>query len=115
MARVGGEEFTILLTDTGLLDAVQIAEGLRTAINHLEVASRGVRINGLSASIGVAAYPECGRSEEDLLRLADGALYRAKETGRDRVAAACRPSDAAASRGRRAGLTPPARGRLRAC
>ncbi len=114
VARFGGEEFTILLADTGLVDAVQVAEGLRSAIHDLQVSSLGRRIEGLSVSIGVAAYPECSSTQDELLRLADGALYQAKETGRDRVVAAYREAkraEAASQAGSRAdtGAGEPAR------
>jgi len=82
VARIGGEEFLVLLPATAPLGAVQAAERLRAAV---------AAISGLpcpvTVSIGVAA---CHRDETagELLARADAALYRAKEAGRDRVVSA---------------------------
>lgn len=87
LARFGGEEFVLILTDTGFKDAMAVAEKLR---RHIEEQSRRwIRPGGgsflLTVSIGVSAYPDFVQSEEDLANTADIALYRAKELGRNRV------------------------------
>lgn len=90
--RFGGEEFVLLLAQTGESDACHIAERLRTHIAGMAVPiddrpdSPSVR---LTISIGVTAM-ERGASREltDLLAAADSALYQAKQTGRNRVAVA---------------------------
>src|SRR3954451_23829705 len=84
-ARAGGEEFCILLPDTDLDGALDVAEKLRAAIARLEVPGVAMRITG---SFGVAALPMHAVEAPTLLRKADRALYVAKEQGRNRVQAA---------------------------
>jgi diguanylate cyclase (GGDEF)-like protein len=79
-ARFGGEEFLLLLPDTGREQAEVVAEKVRRAIAGVQLG-----FGSVTASLGVAAYPEDGLDAEGLLRRADGALYAAKEHGRDRV------------------------------
>ena len=80
--RYGGEEFAVLLRETDLEEALGIAERLRSAIAAVKVPGRPVRV---TASIGVATA-ESGMSDQSaLVAAADGALYRAKRGGRDRV------------------------------
>jgi diguanylate cyclase (GGDEF)-like protein len=83
-ARYGGEEFLAYFPENGRSGAHQAAERLRQAVgSHLFVADGpGVRI---TMSIGVALFPEHGRTVEALVGRADGELYRAKDSGRDRV------------------------------
>jgi diguanylate cyclase (GGDEF)-like protein/PAS domain S-box-containing protein len=76
-ARIGGEELAWLLPDTGLAAARDAAERLRRAIRELPIAPVGT----VTASLGVAELGPGG--EDDLVRRADAALYRAKEGGRD--------------------------------
>lgn len=80
-ARVGGEEFAILLPETALFEALQFGEKLRSAIAASPVAGQSVTV-----SIGIASVPHSrvpGTAE--LFRAADQALYRAKMNGRNRV------------------------------
>jgi diguanylate cyclase (GGDEF)-like protein len=86
-ARIGGEEFAILLPGTDAEGAVTFAENLRRAIRR-EVIVEGVRWP-TTASFGVAEVRE-GMSIETLVGAADGALYQAKTDGRDRVRTAAR-------------------------
>jgi diguanylate cyclase (GGDEF)-like protein len=80
--RNGGEEFAVILPNTDALGASAVAEKLRKAI--AEILVPGVDVD-ITASLGVAAYPEHGLSPERLERLADAALYVAKRSGRNRV------------------------------
>ena len=80
--RNGGEEFAVILPNTDALGASAVAEKLRKAIAEILVPGVDVEI---TASLGVAAYPEHGLSPERLERLADAALYVAKRSGRNRV------------------------------
>jgi diguanylate cyclase (GGDEF)-like protein/PAS domain S-box-containing protein len=82
VARIGGDEFTILVEDLGRADdAALVAFGI------LEQISRPCMINerevAMSASAGVSVYPEDGVDAETLLRHADLAMYRAKQEGRN--------------------------------
>lgn len=79
LARWGGDEFTLLLPDTPLQGACQLAERLRA-----DVASADMPAPGVTVSIGLVAFKD-GDSARDLLLRVDGALYRAKHAGRNRV------------------------------
>jgi diguanylate cyclase (GGDEF)-like protein len=81
-ARYGGEEFTIILPETPLTGAIQVAERIRERI----AAEEHVGIGHITASIGVSNYPLNATNKEDLIRIADQAMYLAKKNGRDRVA-----------------------------
>lgn len=87
IGRFGGEEFVALLPRVDALDALAISDRVLQAIRDLRIPLRGTdeTLSGLSASIGVACYPQQGDQVEDLLHVADAALYRAKREGRDRV------------------------------
>jgi diguanylate cyclase (GGDEF)-like protein len=85
VGRMGGEEFVVLLPDTGAEAAVRVAEKLRVAIRALRLT--GIQ-GGLSASFGVSTFPKDAVESDGLLQLADRALYMAKKLGRDRVESA---------------------------
>ena len=80
----GGEEFAILLPGVQRQEATWIAETLRAAVEVLPIHTPQSQIN-VTISVGVAVFPEHGRSPEELLATADAALYEAKESGRNRV------------------------------
>jgi diguanylate cyclase (GGDEF)-like protein len=80
--RFGGEEFVALLPDTGLADAGLVAEKIRAAVETVQVPAVKREI---TISIGVATAPDHGGDVELVSRLADRALYAAKEAGRNRV------------------------------
>ncbi|HEY2384553.1 MAG TPA: sensor domain-containing diguanylate cyclase [Terriglobia bacterium] len=81
-ARYGGEEFTVILPETPLAGAIQVADRIRDRIS----AEQFPGIGNITASVGVSNYPINALSKEDLIRVADQALYIAKNGGRDRVA-----------------------------
>jgi diguanylate cyclase (GGDEF)-like protein len=83
-ARVGGEEFTLLLAGVSAEKAQVAAERLRKMVSGLPVEGVGT----VTVSIGVAACPTHANSERSLYIASDGALYQAKNDGRDRVAMA---------------------------
>jgi diguanylate cyclase (GGDEF)-like protein len=99
-ARYGGDEFVIAAPGTGLEQAIDLAEELREAIVNTtfcekpgEVQPEVLRLTGLTCSVGVASlsrhtreHLSTERSKSTLLRLADAAMYVAKETGRNRTA-----------------------------
>lgn len=82
VARIGGEEFGLVLPYTDRAGARTMAERVRAAI-HSEFADQRV---ALTSSFGVAVFPDDGDTQDLLLRAADAALYAAKELGRDRIA-----------------------------
>jgi len=86
--RYGGEEVTLVLSEASLEDALQRAEQLRQEAKHLNVYHGQQALGAITLSLGVAVFPQHGATVEALLRAADGALYRAKAQGRDRVVAA---------------------------
>jgi len=83
-ARIGGEEFAILLTETNLDGAMEVAERLRLAIKGIKVSP----VAQIAASFGVAECPLSGQTTREPLAAVDSALYEAKRQGRDRVAQA---------------------------
>lgn len=84
VCRYGGEEFLILLPNMPLDIAVLRAEAWRRAVEALSVTLGEFQIS-FSISLGVAAYPEHGKTPDDLTRCVDQALYRAKREGRNQV------------------------------
>ena len=88
VARFGGEEFLVLLPDTGADTALIVAEKLRARIAELKVTGLD---GGMTASFGVAVYPAHGIGADELIAAADRALYRAKHSGRNRVEAPVKP------------------------
>jgi len=83
-ARLGGEEFAVLLPETDVIGAEGLAERLRSELAALEVRGPGAEPLHVTASFGVALYPDAGSGDE-LLTLADSALYAAKAAGKNRV------------------------------
>jgi diguanylate cyclase (GGDEF)-like protein len=83
VARLGGEEFGVILPETALEPATRIAERIRASVSD-EFRSYAFQ---LTASCGVACTDEVEGGREELFRAADGALYLAKREGRDRVIA----------------------------
>lgn len=91
--RYGGEEFLIVLTACTIDDAYAKAEAIREAIAQLHAFLRGVALPRITASLGIACYPEDGERMENLIAEADSALYRAKSSGRNRIAASSAPGE----------------------
>ncbi|TFW06768.1 diguanylate cyclase [Oxalobacteraceae bacterium OM1] len=86
--RYGGEEIMLILPECDLAVALDRAERIRAAVAALDIHHAGRTLGAVTASLGVAAYPEHGRAGESLVPAADQALYRAKQEGRNRVLAA---------------------------
>jgi diguanylate cyclase (GGDEF)-like protein/PAS domain S-box-containing protein len=84
VCRYGGEEFVLVMPNIGIETARQRAGELHQMINSLNILY-GVFNLTTTISMGVAAYPEHGKTKEELLRAADRAMYIAKNTGRNRV------------------------------
>jgi diguanylate cyclase (GGDEF)-like protein len=87
-SRYGGEEIAVVLPRTEMVGAYNQAERIRAAIAELRVTTddEPPKAVGVTASLGIAAYPESkAKDATDLVRRADRALYRAKKTGKNRV------------------------------
>jgi diguanylate cyclase (GGDEF)-like protein len=85
VARFGGDEFSVILPDTGREGALFVAERICTrirAFRFLEVDGLDVR---LTASVGVATLPDVSSSSEELLRAADRAMYKVKDAGKNGI------------------------------
>jgi diguanylate cyclase (GGDEF)-like protein len=85
-ARFGGEEFAVLLRNPSREEAVEVGERVREAVGRLDLSRFGVAAASVSVGVAVAAVPD--QPIDDLVELADRALYDAKRRGRDRVVAA---------------------------
>jgi len=83
-ARVGGEEFAVILPETDFARGLEVAERLRNDINNMDIPGVGY----ITASVGLAEFPHCAQNGRDLFASADAALYQAKRQGRDRVVCA---------------------------
>lgn len=88
-ARLGGEEFVVLMPETTLRASHDAAERIRRSIESRTVTWNG-RPLSVTVSIGAAACPDCTSTASEVLKLADEALYDAKRSGRNRVSAAAR-------------------------
>jgi diguanylate cyclase (GGDEF)-like protein/PAS domain S-box-containing protein len=91
-ARLGGEEFVLLLTDTGLEGALSVTERLRERVGRTEVHAGAERVARFTISAGVAELGP-GEAFDSLLARADEALYRAKAEGRNRTLSSLPPAN----------------------
>lgn len=80
VARFGGEEFVILLPETDKENAVILSERLREKISELTFE----QVPGVTVSLGISGYPNDGTDIDKLIKKADAALYKAKQTGRNK-------------------------------
>jgi two-component system cell cycle response regulator len=83
VARYGGEEFAVVLPETDASGAASVATRVVAAIRSEPFESLG-HVRRVTVSVGVASFPDHGRSAAEVMRAADGALYVAKRAGRDR-------------------------------
>lgn len=84
VARLGGEEFAVLMEETGAKGAERYAERIREALHEQVFAAQNVSFRK-TCSLGVATFPEHGEQAELLMARADEALYQAKRTGRNKT------------------------------
>ena len=92
MYRFGGDELAVLMIGCPTALALARAEVIRRAVEASPMLSFPSRLDGsagrVTVSVGVASLPEHARHPDDLLRLADEAMYRAKDSGRNRTVSA---------------------------
>jgi diguanylate cyclase (GGDEF)-like protein len=94
-ARYGGEEFSIVLPETDVERAAQLAEHMCDAVRGLAIPHQGSSLGHVTISVGVASMqPEGLPNPQELIERADAQLYRAKGTGRNRVVAQAHESEA---------------------
>ena len=86
-ARFGGEEFALLLPRMGIEEAAKVADGFRQGVEHGVRQAPGAH-GTVTISLGVAAFPQDGTADLELIRSADQRLYEAKKRGRNRVCSA---------------------------
>jgi diguanylate cyclase (GGDEF)-like protein len=84
LCRSGGEEFLMLLPNAGPAAALKIAERLRQRVEHTDMSGVG----HITISLGVAQWPLDAGTMDQVLEIADAALYKAKQSGRNRVVVA---------------------------
>jgi len=92
-ARIGGEEFAVILPETDFVGGYDVAERLCRAIRETKVPVVG----NITASFGVAEFPVCAATGRELLAVADAAMYEAKRQGRNRVERAACPAESNSS------------------
>jgi diguanylate cyclase (GGDEF)-like protein len=93
VARFGGDEFALVLPDTGGEGAFQVGERIRDRIAaHRFLAEDGLDIH-LTASVGVATLPDVATAPDELIQAADMAMYRVKQSGKNGIQAAIAPAD----------------------
>ncbi len=84
--RYGGEEFLVVLTNSTVDGAMRVAQALQSAVAELRAPTAAP--TRVTASIGVAVFPDHGQELDDVVLAADQAMYQAKRDGRDRIAVA---------------------------
>lgn len=94
VARYGGEEFAVVLLEIERKGAYEVAKRLRQAIEQIEIKSLDGQPLKITASLGVACYPDDAADKTELIQITDKALYEAKDTGRNRVILAPTREDA---------------------
>jgi diguanylate cyclase (GGDEF)-like protein len=93
VARFGGDEFALVLPDTGGPGAFAVGERIRERIAaHRFLASEGLNVH-LTVSIGVATLPDAAAAAEELVQAADAAMYRVKDRGKNGIETAVAPAD----------------------
>jgi diguanylate cyclase (GGDEF)-like protein len=93
VSRFGGDEFALVLPDTGAEGAYAVGERIRERIaEHKFLAGIGLNLH-LTASVGVATLPDVAASADELVQAADSAMYQVKDRGKNGIQAAVEPAD----------------------
>jgi len=93
VSRYGGDEFTIILPQTGATGAMIIADRIRAAVeDQVFLSGQGLTVR-LTASFGVSTFPDHGQSREELIQKADQAMYLVKDRGKNGVALALQDTE----------------------
>ena len=100
VARYGGDEFALMMANTAKETAWHRAELIRQRVHSLEIGTNGSQLGPVTLSVGIAILPEHGNTAEAVLRAADEALLRCKQTGRDCVVVSSRGAPEAGSQAR---------------
>lgn len=87
LGRYGGEEFLLIMPETSISSAIEICDRLRSIVEKTEFNGKN-GIRRLTISMGLAGFPEKGKTAEELINIADKSLYEAKRQGRNKVIAA---------------------------
>jgi diguanylate cyclase (GGDEF)-like protein len=93
VARFGGDEFALILPDTGGEGAYAVGERIRERIAEFVFLTGDSLKVHLTASVGVATLPDVANSAEELVQAADGAMYQVKDRGKNGIQAAGEPAD----------------------
>jgi diguanylate cyclase (GGDEF)-like protein len=91
VCRYGGEELLVIVPEMKREEVIERADLVRERIRQIRIQHRNQLLPGITASFGVAVYPDDAKTQSDLLNKADMALYNAKHAGRDRVMASYEP------------------------
>jgi diguanylate cyclase (GGDEF)-like protein/PAS domain S-box-containing protein len=83
--RYGGEELILILPEATLADSYKRAQQLRHLIRSIDLEHEGKSLGTITASFGIACFPDQGNTAQEIIKAADQALYRAKAEGRDRI------------------------------
>jgi len=84
-ARYGGDEFALLMAQATQEIVWQRADALRQNVRRLEIGGNGQQLGPVTLSVGIAIFPDHGKSGQEVLQAADAALIRSKQEGRDRA------------------------------
>jgi len=84
VARFGGDEFVVLLTNTADENSLVVSERIRAGVRNMSFFVKGDQISA-TVSIGSASFPQCSDTADEVLEKADAALYKSKTSGRNKV------------------------------
>ena len=85
VCRYGGEEFVIIMPDCDLVEAREVSERVRQACADTLIGGTGPEARAITLSIGLCSHPQGAQEQRDIIHKADEALYKAKQTGRNRT------------------------------